>query len=669
MQRLTGLDAGFLYMETPSSAMHIAGLAIFDPSTAPGGWTVEKYKELVRSRLHLAPPFRRRLVEVPFQLHHPLWIEDPDFDLDWHVRHIAVPAPGGPNELAELASHLVSLQLERSRPLWEIWLIEGLENGNIATLSKIHHSAIDGASGAELTVSLFDLSPEIAEVPPPERPWVPDRLPTDAEMVSYAMASLARQPIAAVKAARRTASAAITLRRTNRQPGITPPPAPFSAPRTSINRPLTPHRAYAMATVSLSDVKAVKNAFGTTVNDVILALCGGALRHYFDDHDEKLDGPLVAMVPVSVRSDDEKKSMGNRVIPSLTSLATDIDDPVERLLSIHEAMRRTKDQTDMIGADTLTNWAEFATPAVFARATRLYSNMKMADRHRPLFNVTISNVPGPPFPLFVAGAKMIANYPVGPIFDGGGLNMTVMSYQDNLDFGLLACPDVVDDVWSIAAALSDALAEMMEAVHAYRSDAEGSGPAGHDVAEAPPTGDVERAAVAPAEEPAPADTSLVEALSSTPATTASSASEGNGSATTSAQTRAARTSARKASAKGTSTKPSATKAPAAKRTPTTEGATAKAPKAKGSTTKGTTAKAPKAKGSTTKGTTTKAPTTKRASTKPTTTKGTTAKVPSANTPATKGAAKAPTRQGPTTNAPKAKRASTRSAKKAAPARS
>jgi WS/DGAT/MGAT family acyltransferase len=478
MQRLTGLDAGFLYMETPSSAMHVAGLAVFDPSTAPGGWTVEKYKELVRSRLHLAPPFRRRLVEVPFQLHHPLWIEDPDFDLDWHIRHIAVPAPGGPNELAELASHLVSLQLERTRPLWEIWLIEGLENGNIATLTKIHHSAIDGASGAELTVSLFDLTPEIAEVEPPEKPWLPDRIPTDGEMVSYAAASLARQPLAAMKAVRRTAAAAVTLRRANRQPGITPPPAPFSAPRTSLNRPLTPHRSYAMTTVSLADVKAVKNAFGTTVNDVILALCGGALRRYFDDHDEPLDGPLVAMVPVSVRSDDEKASMGNRVTPSLTSLATDIDDPVERLRSIHEAMKRTKEQTNAIGADTLTNWAEFAAPMVFSRATRLYSNMKMAERHRPLFNVTISNVPGPPFPLYVAGAQMIANYPVGPIFDGGGLNMTVMSYRDHLDFGLLACPDVVDDVWTIAAAVTDALDELMNAVKAQTSGNGRSRPAG-----------------------------------------------------------------------------------------------------------------------------------------------------------------------------------------------
>jgi WS/DGAT/MGAT family acyltransferase len=529
MQRLTGLDAGFLYMETPSSAMHVAGLAIFDPSTAPGGWTVEKYKELVRSRLHLAPPFRRRLVEVPFQLHHPLWIEDPDFDLDWHIRHIAVPAPGGPNELAELASHLVSLQLERTRPLWEIWLIEGLENGNIATLTKIHHSAIDGASGAELTVSLFDLTPEIAEVEPPEKPWVPDRIPTDGEMVSYAAASLARQPLAAMKAVRRTASAAVTLRRANRQPGITPPPAPFSAPRTSLNRPLTPHRSYAMTTVSLADVKAVKNAFGTTVNDVILALCGGALRRYFDDHDEQLDGPLVAMVPVSVRSDDEKASMGNRVTPSLTSLATDVDDPVERLRSIHEAMKRTKEQTNAIGADTLTNWAEFAAPMVFSRATRLYSNMKMAERHRPLFNVTISNVPGPPFPLYVAGAQMIANYPVGPIFDGGGLNMTVMSYQDHLDFGLLACPDVVDDVWTIAAAVTDALDDLMKAV---KEQASGNGrsrparkaaPVEPATAKAAPTDPTVPAPTQPATaKPAPADPTVAERPVTVPKTDGSS---------------------------------------------------------------------------------------------------------------------------------------------------
>ncbi|MCU1354049.1 MAG: acyltransferase [Acidimicrobiales bacterium] len=462
MKRLTGLDAGFLWMETPSSAMHVAGLAVYDPSQVPGGYSFERIRDMLAGRLHLAPPFRRRLATVPFEIHHPLWIEDPDFDLDWHVRRIGVPAPGGPRELAELAAHLDALQLDRQRPLWELWVIEGLEGGNIATLTKVHHAAIDGASGNEILVSLFDLSPEVADHPEPE-PWQADTQPSEVEMLGHAVSSLVRQPWKGLRAVRRTAAAALNVRALDR-PGRTAPPMPFTAPRTSLNGALTPARSAATTSLSLADAKRVKNAFGATVNDVVLALCSGALRHYFDRRGEVLDGPLVAMVPVSVRPEAEKDAMGNQVSSIFTSLASDIDDPVVRLLAIHEGMRHAKDQHHAIGADTLQDWAEFAAPAVFGRAMRLYSRTRMADRHRPVFNVTISNVPGPPFPLWSAGAKLLAHYPLGPIFDGGGLNMTVMSYQDSLDFGLLACPDVVDDVWSIADGLRLAMAELLEAV-------------------------------------------------------------------------------------------------------------------------------------------------------------------------------------------------------------
>ncbi len=239
-----------------------------------------------------------------------------------------------------------------------------------------------------------------------------------------------------------------------------------------------------MTSLSLSDAKRVKNAFGTTVNDVVLAVCAGGLRRYFNDHDEHPDSPLVAMVPVSVRAEADKGAMGNQVSSVLTSLATDLDDPVERLAVIHEGMAAAKEQHNVIGADTLTDWAEFAPPAVFSQATRLYSRTKLADRHRPLFNVTISNVPGPPFPLYSAGARLVANYPMGPIFAGAGINMTVMSYQDNLDFGLLACPDVVDDVWSIAVGVGEALEELLKAAAARERAAQG-GADETTVAEAP----------------------------------------------------------------------------------------------------------------------------------------------------------------------------------------
>jgi diacylglycerol O-acyltransferase len=472
MQRLSGLDASFLALETPSSHMHVASLGIFDPSEVPGGVSIDSVIEIYSQRLHLAPPFRRRLAQVPFGLHHPIWIEDPDFDIRRHVRHTAIPAPGGTKELSNLVSRLVALPLDRSRPLWEIWLIEGLEGGNVGLLSKVHHAAIDGASGNELIVALLDLSPEV-EVHVPDTEWAPDHVPTDAELLTYAASSLARQPVRVARSLVRTASAALAVRRHGQETESEHlPPAPFSAPRTSFNTALTPARSYAFTSIDLPTVKAVKAKAGCTVNDVVLALCAGALRKYLDDQGEILDGSLVAMVPMSVRTEDEKNTGGNKVSSMLTTLATDIDDPLERLAAISESMRNSKEQQKAIGADTLQQWAEFAAPAVLGSAARLYSRMRGADHHRPLFNVTISNVPGPPFPLYSAGAKLIANFPVGPIIDGTGLNMTVMSYLDQLDFGLLACPDVLTDVWALADDLHVALADLVAATGVGEGDVE-----------------------------------------------------------------------------------------------------------------------------------------------------------------------------------------------------
>ena len=467
MQRLTGLDATFLYLETPSIHMHVASTAVFDPSTVPGGYSFEKVVELVESRLHLLPPFRRRLKEVPFQLHHPLWIEDPDFDIEQHVHRAALPAPGGAQELADFAADVFSRPLDRSRPLWEMYVVEGLEHGHIASITKTHHSAIDGVSGAELTVNLLDLQPEPTEVPPPEPPWRPDRIPSDAELVAYAMNSLARQPFRAAKAVHRTSMAAVNIRRRNRQPDTVPPPAPFSAPYTPFNVSIDGRRRFAFTEIPLDEAKMVKNALGGTVNDVVLAVCAGALRTYLLGKGVLPEKGLVAMVPISVRSDEQKGAMGNRVSSMLTGLATDIEDPVERLQLISAGTRQAKDQDKAIGADTLMDWTEFAAPALAARAARLYSNMKVADRlRRPLFNVTISNVPGPPFPLFCAGSRMVALYPMGPIADGVALNITVMSYMGSMYFGLVAGRDAVPDVWDLAHGINQALEELKKAADA-----------------------------------------------------------------------------------------------------------------------------------------------------------------------------------------------------------
>jgi diacylglycerol O-acyltransferase / wax synthase len=464
MKRLTGLDATFLYMETASNHMHVASMAVFDPSTVPGGYSFDKVRDLVEDRLSLLPPFRWRLVEVPFQLTHPMWIEDPDFDLDYHVRRAALPAPGGDRELSEFAAEVFGRPLDRGRPLWEMYVVEGLEGGLLGIITKTHHAAIDGVSGAEMTVNLLDLGPVPAPTPAPEHEWQPDSIPSDAELVAGALVDLARQPLAAVKALRRTAEMALNLRRRNRQPDVTPPPGPFQAPRTMFNVPITPHRRFAYTQITLDDIKDIKNAAGATVNDVVLALCSGALRHYLAARDELPDESLVAMVPVSLRTAEHEGSLGNKVAAMLVSLASGVEDPLERLHAITEATKSAKDQEESASSSALADWAEVLPPAVAARAARLLSSTAVTDRVGPMFNVTISNVPGPDFPLYSAGAKLLDLYPMGPIADGMSLNITVMSYLGTVHFGLVACRETVPDLWDLAHGIEEALRELQKAV-------------------------------------------------------------------------------------------------------------------------------------------------------------------------------------------------------------
>ena len=465
MQRLSGLDATFLYTETPSNHMHVGSTIILDPSTVPGGYSFDRIRALVDNRLPLLPPFRRRLVEVPFGFHHPVWVEDPDFDLDYHLRRAALPAPGGRDELQEFAASVFGRPLDRTRPLWEMYVVEGLEHGCVALVSKMHHAAIDGVSGAELTVNLLDLTPEPRVVPPSDPPWHPDRLPTDAEMALFALRSLSRQPVAALQAARRTAAMVLTLRQRNRQPDVNPPPALFSAPKTSLSTRITPHRRFAMTEVPLDDVKMVKNRLGGTVNDVVLALCAGALRSWLRDRGELPDEDLVGFVPISVRAEDERGAMGNRVSAMLVRLATTVADPVERLAAIRDATQHAKEQERAISAEVLTDWTEFAAPAVAARAARLVSRLRVVDRlNNAVFNVVISNVPGPPVPLYSAGARVLGVWPMGPITDGAGLNITVMSYMGTLNVGLVACRELAPELDDLAHAFEQAMEELRKAV-------------------------------------------------------------------------------------------------------------------------------------------------------------------------------------------------------------
>ena len=470
VERLSGLDASFLYFETPNMHMHVAMTAIFDPSTMPGGYTFEKVKDFIASRLHLVPPFRRRVVEVPFRLNHPIWIEDPDFDLDYHIRRVGAPEPGGHRELAELAGQIASTPLDRSRPLWELYVVENLADGNIGVITKMHHCAIDGVSGAELMVNLFDLDPEGRELDVPE-PRQPDPIPSDLELVGHALASRARRQLEILPLLSNTVRTVSALVSRHRDPDAIVGAVPLTAPRTPWNRSVTPHRRMSFTRVSLDDVKAVKNAVGCTVNDVVLALMGGTLRRYLDEHGGIPSDPLIAVCPVSVRSESETGQQNNKVSAMFTSLATDIDDPLERLRAISHVTKGAKEDHNVIGAHLLQNWAEHAAPTTFALAARLYSSLHLSDRHRPIHNVVISNVPGPPFPLYYAGAKALYTLPMGPVMEGAGLNITVLSYMDNVDIGFMVCRELVPDVWDLADKVGEAMDELLLAVGVTPSSA------------------------------------------------------------------------------------------------------------------------------------------------------------------------------------------------------
>jgi len=461
-ERLTGLDASFLYMETPTLHMHVAMVAVFDPATIPDGYSFRRIRQMIVDRIPLVPVFQRRLVEVPLRLGHPLWVDDPEFDIDNHLRRAALPSPGGMRELADFAADVASRQLHRDRPLWEMWVVEALQDGKIALVAKMHHSTIDGVSGAELLGVLFDLVPDPSDPVHQGERQLDMRVPSTFELVSHALVANLFRPVDVGRMAWRTTLAIAGIRRV-RQSGTGKAAFPLSAPRTSINVSVHARRRVAFAAASLADVKKVKNAMGTTVNDVILAMCAGALRTYLLAGDELPDIPLVAVVPVSVTPDMADLKGSNKVSAMFVQLPSELDDPLERLRAIHEGTKGAKEEHKALGASTLQDWAEHATPNVFAAAARLYTRMKLADRHRPVANLVISNVPGPDFPLYMAGSELLGMFPLGPVMDGMGLNITVMSYRGVLYWGLASDARAVPRLWDIAAAIPSALSELLEA--------------------------------------------------------------------------------------------------------------------------------------------------------------------------------------------------------------
>ena len=464
MQRLTGLDAGYLYMETPTLHMHTLKIAVLDPSTVPGGYTFAKVKEELGRRLHLLPPFRRRLLDVPFGLHHPLWIEDPDFDLDWHVRRVAVPSPGSQRELCELIGDIASHQLDRRRPLWEIWVVEGLEGGRIGFVTKMHHSMADGVAAAAMMANVLETEPDPIEPRAPDRPWTPDVVPSRTQLVLRALIDLFVTIRGLPALLGRTAAGMRRVAQVRKANPTVPSATPLNTPRTRFNGALTPHRVFATTTLPLDAVKTVRRAFDVTLNDVVLGVCAGALMRYLDKHGDHLDKPLLAGVPISTEGPtDTPRLAGNRVSNLFVSLRTDIEDPVARLKAIHESSMVAKDVFRAMGVDMLADWSEMTPPKPLSAFMRLYSRWRLADYHAPPQNAVISNVPGPPLPLYVAGAKLVELYSTGPILEGIGLNITVWSYLGTLYFGLISCRELMPDLFDLADLLPAALDELLVA--------------------------------------------------------------------------------------------------------------------------------------------------------------------------------------------------------------
>lgn len=477
MQPLEGLDAAFLAMEGGNARLHVAAVLVLDPpegrrSLFSPSTRFAQIRRLVEQRLPLVPQLRQRVQRVPFGLQHPVWVDDPDFDLDCHLRRVCLPDPGGAAELEEVVADVVARPLDPDRPLWEMVVVEGLAGDRTALVATLHHAIVDGVAGASLLAAFLDPGPRGRPVPLAGRGWSPEPLPGTRSVLAHAAAAIARSPGAARAAFDRGIEAMVDVAGQNRRlaaEGTLPPPAPFSAPRTSMNGALSARRRFATAAVSLEEARLVRRTFGTSVNDVVLACVAAALRRRLDGRGERPDRPLVALVPVSTRGRlsgrgaEAPVAVGNRLSGMLVSLATDVDDPVERLEAVARASRVARSQERLAGGRLLADVAQMVPPAVVSRLARAVSVPALAGRLRPVCNVVVSNVPGPDGELWCAGSRVASVHPVGPVAAGVGLNVTCMTYGGALHVGLLGCRRLVPDVRELADLFVEALGELVGA--------------------------------------------------------------------------------------------------------------------------------------------------------------------------------------------------------------
>ncbi len=465
--RLTGLDSSFLHLERESAHMHVGGVMVFE-GEAPA---YDDLVEAIGSRLHLVPRYRQRLAFVPLEQGRPVWVDDPHFNVAFHVRHTALPAPGSDDELRRLAGRAFSQALDRGRPLWELWLVEGLAGDRFALLSKTHHALVDGVSGVDIATVLFDASPDPMPVAPPDHAWVARPLPSDTQLLADALLERATVPAEIVRGVRaalrgprqlagQLGKALGGLGAMTRAGLQTAPPSPF-------NVQIGPHRRFTWVRGDLREFKAVKNALGGTVNDVVLAAVSGALGRYMRMHGEATeDVELKAMVPVSVRADVERGALGNKVAAMWATLPVGLTDPVERLHLISGAMEGLKESGQAVGAQVLTQLSGFAPPTIMAQAARLQARQR-------LFNLVVTNVPGPQLPLYVLGRELEGLYPMVPLAENTALGIAIMSYNGQLNFGLVADFDAMPDLEALADELRSSIEELVAAAGADGTDAGG----------------------------------------------------------------------------------------------------------------------------------------------------------------------------------------------------
>ena len=446
-----------LYGETPAWHMHVSGLMIADPSTAPHGFDAERIKDVLAERLALAPPFKWRIREQVFGLDQPVLVDDPDFNLDSHFHHVTLSKPNRREALGELVGEIMSRPLDRSRALWEVWLIDGLEGGHFGLLTKISHAVIDGASGVDLTSMLMDLEPDPAKPPEVSFP-PPDPAPSTVAAAAGAARSVLLTPMRAALYAAQLAEQGLVAGR--HLMGGTSAGLPFTAGHCSLNGAITPRRGFAFVDLPLEEVLRVKGIRQVKVNDVILATVAGALRAYLIARDELPAHSLVAEVPVNIRTEATQHDVGTRVANSFVRLATEIADPVERLQAIHTSADDAKALQQELAAHKHINFTDVLPPVLLGAAVRGYGASGLEPLVPPVYSVIVSNVRGPSCDFYMAGARVVGIYPMGPLLFGSGLNFTAFTHGDRVQFGLVTCPDVVPDPWAIADLVPGAFAEL-----------------------------------------------------------------------------------------------------------------------------------------------------------------------------------------------------------------